>query len=68
MLASVLDLLWIMGAACSAALLLYGGYLVYVFQSNASVANQRAVARLALHESAERDAALLDMKESALIS
>ena len=66
MLAILLEAVWVIGAAASVALLLYGGYLAYVFHSNASVATERALARLALHESpSDPTVSLTEMKATA---
>jgi hypothetical protein len=51
MIESIAHAAWICGAAGAIALLVYGGWLVWLFQANASVSDQQTVARLALHES-----------------
>jgi hypothetical protein len=54
------------GAVGSAALLVYGGCLVWLFQHNASLAQKRTVARLALHESLMPNESLAELKVAAL--
>jgi CheY-like chemotaxis protein len=51
MLASPLEVVWLIGLIGVLALLIYGGWLVWQFQSDASIADQQFLARLALHES-----------------
>src|SRR5688572_21125941 len=51
MLASLLGVVWLIGSIGLLALLIYGGWLVWRFQSEASIADQQLLARLALHES-----------------
>jgi CheY-like chemotaxis protein len=51
MLASLLEVVWLIGLIGLLALIIYGGWLVWRFQSAASIADQQLVARLALHES-----------------
>jgi hypothetical protein len=63
----VLDAVWLFGAIGSIALLVYGGWLVLLFQWNASIANQQTVARLALHDSPPREALLEEVKAAALV-
>jgi CheY-like chemotaxis protein len=53
--ASLLQVAWLFGAVGSVALFIYGGWLVWQFQSKASVAHQKTIARLALHESLRKD-------------
>ena len=48
---------WLLGAGLAAAFLLYGTYLYAFFQWHASVEAIRAVARLAMHETARDIAA-----------
>jgi hypothetical protein len=67
MLATVFDVLWLFGIISSLALLTYGGGLVLLFQWNASIANQRTVARLALHDSRPREGLLEEVKSAALV-
>jgi hypothetical protein len=50
----------------SAALLVYGGWLVWLFQHNASLFHKRTVARLALHESLTPNQSLEELKVAAL--
>jgi hypothetical protein len=45
---------WLAGAALSAAFVLYGAYLHAFFRWSASLAGMRAVAKLAMHETARR--------------
>jgi CheY-like chemotaxis protein len=66
MLANLLHAAWLFGVIGLVTLLIYGGWLVLRFQRNASIANQQAVARLALHESQPRDELLNEMKVAAL--
>jgi hypothetical protein len=49
---AIIDKLWLVGAGFSTAFLLYGGYLYVVYQCRASVRDLRAIARLAMHETA----------------
>jgi hypothetical protein len=67
MLASFLQSAWLFGAIGSAALVIYGGWLVYLFQSNSSVADQRTVARLALHESSPSNGSLAELKTTTAV-
>lgn len=66
MLANLLQAAWLLGVIGSVALLIYGGWLVWQFQRNASIANQRNVARLALHDSLPRNELLNEVKVAAL--
>jgi CheY-like chemotaxis protein len=47
-------------------MLIYGGWLLLQFQRNASIANQRNVARLALHDSLPTNELLNEVKVAAL--
>jgi CheY-like chemotaxis protein len=67
MLANLLPAAWLIGVIGSVALLLYGGWLVLQFYRNASIADQHAVARLALHDSQPRNELLKGMKVPALV-
>lgn len=58
-LVAVADFLWLAGTALAGCLLLYGAFLVYEFNSAASAAIHRTIARLALHDS-ERGLELAD--------
>jgi hypothetical protein len=49
---SSISSLWLAGGAASAALLLYGAYLHAFFRWSVSVDTIRAMARLAMHETA----------------
>jgi hypothetical protein len=46
--------LWLLGGSLAGALLLYGFYLHAFFQWHASLAGTRAVAKLAMHETARQ--------------
>jgi hypothetical protein len=50
------------GAVGAVALLIYGGWLVWLFQHNASLSHKRTVARLALHESLTPNESLEELK------
>jgi hypothetical protein len=63
----VFDAVCLFGAISSIALLVYGGWLVLVFQWNASIANQQTVRSLALHDSTPREALLEAVKAAALV-
>ena len=65
MLASPLEVAWLVGLIGLLALLIYGGWLVWRFQSEASIANSQILARLALHESL-RTSELDEIKAAAL--
>lgn len=54
------------GAVGSVALLIYGGWLVWLFQYNAPLFHKRTVARLALHESLTPNESLEKLKVDAL--
>ena len=55
MVASFLEFAWLAGVAGSIALLIHGAWHVWRFQSKASSADQRTIARLALHDSLPKD-------------
>jgi CheY-like chemotaxis protein len=65
MLGSPLEVVWLVVLIGLLALLIYGGWLVWQFQSEASLASQQIVARLALHESL-RTSELDEIKAAAL--
>jgi hypothetical protein len=66
MLEDLFHVAWMCGTAGSVALLIYGGWLVWLFQGKASIVNQRTVARLALYESLLPSEQLAHVKEAAL--
>jgi CheY-like chemotaxis protein len=66
MLANLLQAAWVVGVIGSVALLIYGGWLVWQFQQNASIANQRTVAHSALHDWLPTDELLDQVKKAAL--
>jgi hypothetical protein len=63
---AILDLLWSLGAACSATFVIYGGYLFYRCQCAGSVAALRVMAQLALHDSARIESKLAEVKAFAV--
>jgi hypothetical protein len=63
---SIFDVLWSLGAACSATFVIYGGYLFYRCQCAESVAMLRVMAQLALHDSARIDHKLEEVKAFAV--
>jgi CheY-like chemotaxis protein len=65
MLGSPLEVVWLVALIGLLALLIYGGWLVWQFQSKASIADQQILARLALHDSL-RTSELDELKAAAL--
>jgi hypothetical protein len=66
MLEGFLPSIAICGAVGSVALLIYGGWLVWLFQYSAPLSHDRTVARLALHESLMPNESLEELKFAAL--
>ena len=63
---AVIEYVWLLGVVGAAGLLMYGGWCVLHFELSASVASKRAVARLALHESAPQHESLAEVKTAAM--